>query len=70
MARLVYRRRPEPLPPASDIPALAAYWKAHFNTVAGKGTATKFIKRAGPYLSLTPVSRGRLFHVLTLTPSL
>jgi len=50
LARLVYRRRPEPLPPAGDIPALAAYWKAHFNTAAGKGAAATFIKRAGPYL--------------------
>jgi hypothetical protein len=50
MARIVYRRRPEPIPPAGDIPALAAYWKAHFNTAAGKGTAAKFIERAGPYL--------------------
>ena len=51
MARLVYRRRPEPMPPAGDIPGLAAYWKAHFNTAAGKGTAAKFIERASPYLS-------------------
>ena len=50
IARLVYRRRPEPMPPAGDIPALAAYWKAYFNTTAGKGTAAKFIGRAGPYL--------------------
>jgi len=50
MARLVYRRRPEAMPAAADIPALAAYWKAHFNTVAGKGTAAAFVDRAGPYL--------------------
>jgi hypothetical protein len=50
MARLVYRRRPEPLPAAEDIPGLAAYWKAHFNTAAGKGTAAEFIARAGPTL--------------------
>ena len=51
LARLVYRRRPEPMPAAGDIPGLADYWKAHFNTAAGKGTAAKFIARAGPYLS-------------------
>ena len=51
MARLVYWRRPELLPPAGDIPGLAAYWKAHFNTAAGKGAAAKFIERAGPYLN-------------------
>ena len=50
MARLVYRRRPEPLPAAEDIPGLAAYWKAHFNTAAGRGTAAKFIDSAGPFL--------------------
>lgn len=55
IARLVYRRRREPLPPADDIPALAAYWKAHFNTAAGKGSAAKFVERAGPYL----IDRGR-----------
>lgn len=30
--------------------ALAAYWKAHFNTAAGKATAVKFIDTAGPTL--------------------
>jgi len=50
IARLVYRRRPEPMPAAGDVPGLAAYWKAHFNTAAGRGTAAKFIERAGPYL--------------------
>lgn len=50
MARLVYLRRPPPLPPADDIAGLAAYWKAHFNTVAGKGVPEDFMRRAGPYL--------------------
>ena len=36
MARLVYRRRPEPLPPEGDGKALALYHKAHYNTPAGK----------------------------------
>jgi len=53
IARLVYYRRPEPLPAADNLAGLAAYWKAHFNTVKGKGTALKFIKRAGPYLNLS-----------------
>ena len=50
MARLVYRRRAEPMPAATDLPGLAAYWKAHFNTAAGKGTAADYIERAGPIL--------------------
>ncbi len=53
VARLVYYRRPEPLPRADDLPALAEYWKAHFNTAAGKGAATDFIARAGPVLQAT-----------------
>ena len=46
VARLIYYRRPEPLPRADDLSALAAYWKAHFNTTAGKGTPADFIARA------------------------
>lgn len=51
VARLVYRRRPEPLPPAGDLHALARYWKAHFNTAAGKGRVADFLRRAGPVLT-------------------
>ncbi len=47
IARLIYYRRPEPLPRADDLPALAEYWKAHFNTAAGKGAPADFIARAG-----------------------
>jgi hypothetical protein len=43
IARLVYRRRPEPLPEASDTPGLAAYWKAHYNTPRGKGRPETFV---------------------------
>ncbi len=32
IARLIYYRRPEPLPAADDLAGLARYWKAHFNT--------------------------------------
>ncbi len=42
IARIIYYRRPEPLPDADDIEGLAGYWKNHFNTVAGKGTAAAF----------------------------
>ncbi len=47
VARLIYCRVPEPLPRADDLPALADYWKAHFNTAAGKGVPADFIARAG-----------------------
>ena len=50
IARLIYLRRPQPLPPVGDLPGLAEYWKAHFNTAAGGGTAEDFIRRAGPYI--------------------
>ena len=53
VARLIYYRRPEPLPRADDLPALAEYWKAHFNTAAGKGAPADFIARAGPLLRST-----------------
>lgn len=53
VARLIYYRRPEPLPRADDLPALAEYWKAHFNTAAGKGAPGDFIARAGPVLQAT-----------------
>jgi hypothetical protein len=35
MCRVHDRRAPEPLPPAGDLEAQAAYWKAHYNTAAG-----------------------------------
>jgi hypothetical protein len=57
VARLIYCRVPEPLPRAGDLPALAEYWKAHFNTPAGRGAPADFIARAGPLLQPT---RGRL----------
>ena len=43
MTRYHYRRRPEPLPNAGDWYALAAYWKRHYNTVAGKGSEGHFL---------------------------
>lgn len=39
MARIHYLRVPEPLPVAGDAAGLAAYWKAHWNTELGAGTA-------------------------------
>lgn len=51
MARLIYRRRPEPLPAADDLPGLAAYWKAHYNTPLGAGTVEQFLAHMGDYSS-------------------
>ena len=39
ICRVRYARVPGALPAAHDIDGLAAYWKAHYNTALGKGTA-------------------------------
>ncbi|WP_067586367.1 hypothetical protein [Endozoicomonas ascidiicola] len=41
IARIHYRRETEPLPELT-IPALARYWKRHFNTYEGKGKVSEF----------------------------
>ena len=43
MARLVYARVPEPLPPAGDLAAQAAYYKRHYNTADGAATAAQYM---------------------------
>ena len=43
MARAHYRRVPAALPAADDIVAMGAYWKVHYNTLLGAGTAQEFI---------------------------
>lgn len=43
MCRVHYLRVSAPLPAAGDVAGLAAYWKAHYNTPAGKGTEAEFI---------------------------
>ena len=48
MARLVYYRRPEPLPEADDLVGVAEYWKAHYNTVKGAGTVAGFLRLVEP----------------------
>jgi hypothetical protein len=50
IARLVYYRRPEPLPHADDLAGLARYWKVHFNSHLGAGAPEDFLTRAGPIL--------------------
>jgi hypothetical protein len=49
MARLVYYRRPEPLPDVDDIQGMADYWKQHYNTEKGAGTVRHFLTKVEPY---------------------
>jgi hypothetical protein len=42
MCRVHYMRVPAPLPAATDIAGMAAYWKQHYNTPQGKGTPEEF----------------------------
>ncbi len=42
MCRVHYRRVPEPLPDAGDVPGMAAYWKEHYNTFEGAGTEEEY----------------------------
>jgi len=51
ICRLLYYRRPEPLPAADDLPALGAYYKAHYNTPLGKGTAAEWIENYRRYVA-------------------
>ena len=44
MARIHYVRVPDSLPQENDIPAMANYWKAYYNTPLGSGTVGKFIQ--------------------------
>lgn len=48
IARIIYRRVPEPLPAHDDIEALGRYWKQHYNTPLGKGTANEFVANYTP----------------------
>lgn len=52
MARLRYRVVKEPLPLPGDVPALAAYWKQHYNTPLGKGTIEKFCDAYNRYVGV------------------
>ena len=42
IARIIYHRRPEPLPDEDDIEGLGSYWKDHYNTANGKGSRHMF----------------------------
>lgn len=43
MARVHYWRVPEALPDASDIKGLGEYWKRHYNSSQGAGSAERFV---------------------------
>jgi hypothetical protein len=43
MARVLYARVPDPLPPAGDVAAQAAYYKTHYNTAGGAATVGQYI---------------------------
>lgn len=44
ICRLIYRRHPNPLPQdPADVEAIAALWKAVYNTAQGKGTVDQFV---------------------------
>ena len=45
MCRVHYMRVPAPLPEASDIQGMAAYWKQHYNTPLGRGTPQEFAEK-------------------------
>lgn len=44
MCRVRYLWDPHPLPAPGDVRGLAETWKRGYNTVAGKGTADKFLR--------------------------
>jgi len=50
MCRVHYLRVREPLPEAGDVNSLARYWKLHYNTPLGKGTAKEFVENYKRYL--------------------
>jgi len=49
MCRVHYFRVPAALPEAGNIPALADYWKRHYNTPKGMGTVAEFIRNFNRY---------------------
>ena len=50
VCRLIYYRRPEPLPEAGDIEGQAAFWKQHYNTLLSAGTVSKYVYKASKSL--------------------
>ncbi len=55
MARCLYRRRPEPLPwPSTNLPALALYWKKHYNTFQPEQTQAYVEKQITRFMERFP----------------
>ena len=51
VCRLIYHRRPEPLPEAGDIEGQSAFWKPYYNTIFRKETVmTKCVYKVGQIL--------------------
>lgn len=50
MCRIKYLDIKEALPDASDVAALAAYWKKYYNTPLGAGTEQEFIDNYNQYV--------------------
>lgn len=44
IARLIYWRRPEPLPSYGDVAGMSQYWKDFYNSSLGKGTVEHYIQ--------------------------
>ena len=51
MARLHYRRVPEPLPNRHLVKAQGEYWKQHYNTPEGAGSVRKYIDAMMPVVA-------------------
>ena len=49
LVRLRYWVVPEALPAAGDLRGLGRYWKAHYNTAQGAGTAMLFVRKYEQY---------------------
>ena len=52
IARLHYRRIPEPFPGPDDIEGLGWYWDTHYNRNPLKGTVAQFVKAYKKYVIL------------------
>ena len=57
MARVHYLRDKPPLPCWNNAPAVAQYWKLHYNTVEGDGTTEHFL---GVYDGVMDAIRGQV----------
>jgi hypothetical protein len=51
MCRVRYMRVSEPLPKAGDVPAMARYWKQHYNTPLGAGGPEEFEQKWSNYVN-------------------